>query len=220
MSRAAWFAAALTLAPAGAAGAADYVAPLITLGDRSCVTAPDLSLAAQLVYAGREQNWDIIVDGTAHCVQTGAGPVLYRAFRLPETSEPYILTLASVPTGGSVLLPHLMMLDAHGAVKRELTRDDFMFRGTGVKFTIFDRSPDFTLSTRIRSHSDETYLVVESDAGAVGKAVTQTTENVNSFAAPVGTGVMVIHTGTDNTAQFTYTHTGKLQLKLEPVPKP
>jgi hypothetical protein len=133
--------------------------------------------------------------------------VLYRVFQLPAAAEPYVVTVSSEPFGGAILLPHLLLLDSAGIVKREFARDDLLFRGTA-------------LSARFRSHPDEVYLVVESDPGLVGNSISRIGENTSSYVMPAGAGYFMIHTGSDSTTQLTYSHTGKLEIVLEPLPKP
>ena len=75
-------------------------------------------------------------------------------------------------------------------------------------------------SARFRSHPDEVYLVVESDPGLEGNSISRIGKNTSTYVMPAGAGYFMVHTGSDSTTQLTYSHTGKLEILLEPLPKP
>jgi hypothetical protein len=127
---------------------------------------------------------DFQIVSASRCTQTGGGAVLYRVLRLPPAANPYVVTVTSQPFGNAILLPHLLLLDANGQVKREYARDDLMFWSNA-------------LSARFRSHPDETYLVVESDAGVTGTWISRIAESTNAYTAATGTAYFTIHTGNE-----------------------
>jgi len=181
------------------------IQPVFDLKGRACAATPDLTTGESLPYAGREKTFDGDIGAAAPCLQTAQGAVLYRVFQLP-TGGTYVVTVTSEPSGGAILLPHLSLLGTNGEVKREVARDDLMYRGRA-------------LSARFRSHADEAYLVVESDPLVVGTSVSRVVESTNTMVAPVGVGGYVaIHTGNDETMQLTYSHTGKVEIAIEPLP--
>jgi hypothetical protein len=183
------------------------IQPVFDLKGHACAAAPDLTTGQSLPYAGREKTFDGDIGPAAPCAQTAQGAVLYRVFQLPAGGT-YVVTVTSEPSGGAILLPHLLLLSTNGEVKREVARDDLMYRGKA-------------LSARFRSHADEAYLVVESDPLVVGNSVSRVVESTNTMVAPVGVGgYIAIHTGNDNTMQLTYSHTGKLEIAIEPLPDP
>jgi hypothetical protein len=183
------------------------IQPMFDLKGRACAAAPDLTTGQSLPYTGRETSFDGDIGPGAPCIQTAQGAVLYRVFQLPAGGT-YVVTVTSEPSGGAILLPHLLLLGTSGEVKREIARDDLMYRGRA-------------LSARFRSHAEEAYLVVESDPRVVGTSVSRVAESTNSMVAPVGvSGYVTIHTGNDETMQLTYSHTGKVEIVLEPMPDP
>jgi hypothetical protein len=183
------------------------IQPVTSLVGRNCAAAPDLASPMVLQYAGKEKSTDAAIEATAPCVLTSSGAALYRVFQLPPRTALYVITVVSMPFGASLLSPRLLLLDAQGTVKRELARDDLIFRGND-------------LSARFRSHPDEVYLVVESDAGLVGNALSRTAESTNVYVSAAANVIYSIHTGNDVTMQYVYSHTGPIEITLEPLPTP
>jgi hypothetical protein len=181
--------------------------PLVTsLAGRDCATTLDLSKATVLRYTGNESDIDAFLDPAAACVQTPAGPSLYHVYRLPDAVSPDLIAVTSKPFGAAILPPRVLLLDNAGTVKRQFAGADLAYHGTG-------------LTARFRSHPDETYLVVESDSALIGSTVSRVTESTNAYIMPAGNGYFSVHTGNDQTTQFMYSYTGKLEIALEPLPK-
>jgi hypothetical protein len=177
-----------------------------TLADRTCANTLDLSRPTALSYPGKENEIDANIDAAAPCVKTAAGAALYRTFQLPESAASYVITVSSEPFGSAILAPRVLLLAQDGAVKREFAGSDLMFHGS-------------TLSARFRSHPDEAYLVVESDAGVIGGAVSRISENTTSSMMSTGQAIFAIYQGRDETRNLVYSHTGPYTVTLEPVPQ-
>jgi hypothetical protein len=142
---------------------------------------------------------------TAPCVTLSGQPALYAVFRLPTLNRPDIIAVDSEALASIMFAPHLLLLDAQGAIKRDVSRDMVMFHGRDLRVLV-------------RSHPDETYLVIASDSGLVGKSVSRIDDSISMFAAG-GPGLMaMIHTGSESTDTLSFSHTGKVEITLSPLP--
>lgn len=77
---------------------------LLSLEGRACDTAPQLS-RDNLVELGSSRGTAVVLDGTAPCVVTPAGPASYAVFALPEAAGPYRITVRSTLRGQAVIWP-------------------------------------------------------------------------------------------------------------------
>jgi hypothetical protein len=180
---------------------------ITTLAGRTCAQVLDLSAPVALAYSGRQKSQDVVIDGSAPCIQTSAGPALYRVFQLPAADAPYVVTVGSEPSDSALLSPRVLLLDSQGTVKRQFAGDDLRYQGDA-------------LSARFRGHGDETYLVIESDPSVIGSTVSRIAESTNTYVAASGAAVFTIHTGNDAHNEFLFSHSGALSISLEPVPDP
>ena len=190
---------------AGCAGA-PAVPPVLSLDAQRCGARPDLA-AAQIVPLDAGQPVKLDLDGHAACLESRGGKSSYVALRLPESAQPYLLTVTSAPMGETLFSPRLMLLDGEGRTLREVPRDDFMFRGQ-------------TLSARLRAAPAERYLIIASDPPSIGQQVAQITGDSGMIPVPVGIGaVAMIHTGSEKQQRFTYAHNGSVTISAQPMPK-
>lgn len=183
--------------------------PIVSLADRACAPKPDL-LGAPTLLLGDSNKMDVAVDAGAPCVQAPDGSrSAYVAVALPATSVPYVLSVRSAILGQTVFAPRIELLDGEGHVVRDVPRSAFMFHGA-------------SLYAAVRSHPDERFLVVFSDAGTVGQSKSQVHEEVNqqTFMSVTPTAVvsMNVNTGNDHTIAFTYDDNGKLTITATPLP--
>ena len=184
-------------------------APIVSLADRACTPQPSL-LGTPTLLLGNSNKMDVAVDAGAPCVQAPDGSrSAYVAVALPATSVPYVLSVRSVILGQTVFAPRMELLDGEGHVLRDIPRSAFMFHGA-------------SLYAAVRSHADDRYLVVISDARTVGETRTQVHEAVvHSEAETVTPSAVVafqVNTGNDHTEAFTYADNGKLTIAATPLP--
>jgi hypothetical protein len=196
----------LVLVLVGACSGTDKTPPMLTLDGRNCPTALDLG-GAQPLELNAEKVVTVKLDGSAACWHSPAGRSVYVAFRLPSSQEPYVIAVSSDPLGRGLFSPRLLMLDSDGLVLREVLRDSFLFHGS-------------SLAARVRSHPGENYLVVASDAAAVGQRVSQISERTQGTAAFIApSGFVPIYSGSESTDVFTYAYNGTVHLAVRSVPK-
>jgi len=132
------------------------------------------------------------------------GRSLYRVFTLPHTGAPYLLLLSAPPWGSTLLAPQAIFLNDAGAVKRQSNRTDFIFRGDA-------------LSAALRSHPDETYLIVASDPAALGQAVARIDQSFSGQMYSAGTAFVNVYTGLDVTKNLVLTPAGTLTITTAPL---
>jgi hypothetical protein len=196
---------------AAACAHAPDVAPVLDLADRDCTAAPSLAgalPAVAIVDGDREKPVIATLDLTSPCVSGPNGKALYALFALPD-GGPYTISLSSVPLGRSLFAPHASVLDAQGAVLRELATSSFMFRGTN-------------LTVLYRSHPGERYLLVASDPPNVGKPLSRINETVQQTVASTGYATFVMYTGSDIPMSTTWAHNGQVIVNVvsdKPPPK-
>ncbi len=178
---------------------------LTDLANRTCADAVDLTSAMPLVYEGKEKEIEFTITAAAPCVTLSGQLALYAVFRLPTLNRPDIIAVDSEALAPIMFAPHLLLLDAQGAIKRDVSRDMVMFHGRDLRVLV-------------RSHPDETYLVIASDSGLVGKSVSRIDDSTSMFPAG-GPGLMVmVHTGSESTNVLSFSHTGKVEITLSPLP--
>jgi hypothetical protein len=97
-----------------------------------------------------------------------------------------------------------LLLGGDGGVRREFSGQALQFRGTG-------------LGAVLRSHPDETYLVVESDPSMVGKTDSRIADETQVYTVSSGYGAYQVHTGTETHPTFTYSHNGRIEITLTPL---
>lgn len=146
-----------------------------------------------------------VLDGQARCLQEAAGSrALYQVFALPDLVAPYVIAVRAMPWDDTILAPKTLLLDSSGHVTRSVEHQDFTFRGQ-------------TLSTLLRSHSGERYLVVISDSQVLGNKVSRIVANVQQTMGATAYGAFYIYTGTDKTNNMTLTPSGRVELSLSPI---
>jgi hypothetical protein len=198
---------ALTAALLAGCATVRSVPPLTSLDGRSCHARPELKTALVLpLDSGKPVKTEL--DTGAPCLAaegTGAKSV-YAAIRLPRSEEPYLLSVTSVPLGTTLFSPRLMILDAQGALLREVPRESFVFRGSA-------------LHAGVRARPGDEYLVVASDPGSVGQLSTRITGSTQLTAVPVGTGVFMMSTGSEAQTAHMFAHNGSIEVSAQPWPK-
>jgi hypothetical protein len=181
--------------------------PLVTLDGRDCGARPDFA-GAQPILLDPDKDVTMRLDAAAPCVQAADGTKsVYGVFRLPQSADPYVVSVTSTLSGRGLFSPRLTMVDREGTVLREVPRDAFVFHGT-------------SLYVGIRSHAEEAYMIVASDPQSVGQQVAQTSENAQTSTAvfPSG-GFLTIGMGAEKTHRFTYSHNGVVTVSARPLPK-
>jgi hypothetical protein len=166
-----------------------------------------LANASPLLFDPKKENASIaILDGHSNCLEERGGErSLYRVFALPHVTTPYIITVAVQRWGNTILAPRIMLLDGAGAIKRETAHADFVFRGD-------------SLSTLLRSHADENYLVLSSDTTARGQSVSRITETLSVGAVAAGPAIFALYTGTETTSNLSLAPVGTVAITLSAFP--
>jgi hypothetical protein len=179
--------------------------PITSLDGMPCASAPDLAAASPLQF-NPEKAAELTIDGATNCLQPpGAARRVYAVFLLPDSTDPYFVTVSSVLKGRTLLSPRMMILDAQGKVLRERDQDAFTFRGAA-------------LSAGLRTYPGDRYLLVTSDPASVGRQVSQISSTTHSTALATGNGAIFIGTGADTSQIFTYAHNGALVVSVRALP--
>ncbi len=204
-ARPAFAAAALVLA-AGISGCASPPEPITNLDGRVCTPVLEFSAARPL---GLDDKNEITVDidQKAPCwVSKNGERSTYLLFSLPDSIDPYLLTVRSESAGQTIFAPRLLMLDGFGNVLREMPRESFQYHGA-------------SLYLGIRVHPAEKYALVASDPRVIGQAVSQVQDGTR-VQTIVSSGIAVsIHTGTETTAKYVFAVNGKVTVTAKPMPK-
>jgi hypothetical protein len=173
--------------------------PILSLDDRVCAVQPELISAPLLVMNEAAR---VVLDGSSACWQRPEeGKSAYTVFQLPQTAEPYIVTVTSEPLGQGLFLPQVIILNPLGVTLRTVQSDSFQFHNSA-------------LSVGIRIHRDEGYLIVASNPQAVGRMVSRITD-----ATAVSGGRIQIHTGSETVDNYVYAHNGALVVTARPLPR-
>jgi len=171
---------------------------------------PDLVLARELLLATNKAV-TVAVDEKMPCLaDSGGDPSVYTVFNLPQAMEEFLISVTSVPQGGTLFAPRVMMLDETGRAMREVSREIFVFHG-----------PALYLGLRVRA--GERYLVVASDPKFVGQGVSHiqsaTMSNTIGTATAAGAIYVNVNTGSETLMDYTYAHNGSITVAATPVPK-
>lgn len=122
-------------------------------------------------------------------------------------ADSYVLSVTSTPRGATLFSPRLQVFDSAGAVLRERPRDAFMFHGTA-------------LYAGMRAYPGDRYLLLTSDPDTVGQQISRIVGSTQANAVPIGTGVILVHTGSEANHGATFVHNGNLTISaraLAPV---
>lgn len=194
------------LAPlAGCNATVNAPPPITDISTRQCGAAFDLSKPAPVTFDGQKE-WtvDTDINETTPCIAAAGGSAVYTTFQLPQISTPYVISVMSLVEGSTVFVPRVLLLGGDGGVRREFSGQALQFRGTG-------------LGAVLRSHPDETYLVVESDPSMVGKTDSRIADETQVYTVSSGYGAYQVHTGTETHPTFTYSHNGRIEITLTPL---
>lgn len=184
------------------------VVPLTDISTRECAASFDLSKAGVLAFDGKKeftQSTDI--NETTPCVKNASGAAVYVVYALPASDASYVIGVSSLAAGTTMFALRVMMLGGDGAVKREFAGSAIEFRGNG-------------LGVMIRSHADETYLVVTSDPAVAGQTNSRIVEATQVYTGYSGYGTYQVHTGTDTNESYILAHNGRVAVTLTPIEKP
>lgn len=190
----------------GACAAKPVPPPVVDLQAMNCDASfvVSNSVAAQFD-AKDEKITTAVLDGRARCLQDKAGGrSLYQVFALPVSAVPYVIAVRALPWDDTILAPKTVFLDDSGHVTRSTEHQDFTFRGQ-------------TLSTLLRSHGGEQYLIVLSDSQVLGKTYSRIVDTVQQTMGATAYGVFYIYTGSDKTRNMTLTPSGRVEVALTPI---
>jgi len=120
--------------------------------------------------------------------------------------EPYLLTVRSIPVGGTLFSPRIKLLDADGEVTRELGRDQFRAHGP-------------TLYAGLRAQPTDRTLVVASDPTPIGETSSQIAEGVNASVVAAGGAFFVVRSGVESNTTYTMAFNGRVEVRAQPWPQ-
>jgi len=179
--------------------------PLLSLDGRSCAPEPDLARALPLTLVPVKPTTVALDTSTACWEPAGGSKSAYVAFQLPEAPQDYLVTVQSVPVGLTLFSPRLLVLDADGKPLREVPRDSFQFHGA-------------LLSTSIRAHQGERYLVVASDAQSIGKSESRIASSTSVSTSCLKGGCINIYAGHEASSTQVYAYSGSITVTAQPLP--
>lgn len=180
--------------------------PLLTITAQNCVATPALSLALPVLLKADTPTKATLDDTTACLQPAGQSPRLYAVFSLPQASVPYFLSVSSQIRGRGVLAPYVVLLDGTGTVRREISHDNFMFRGS-------------SLYTAFHPQVGEQYLLVASDPNVIGQKSSGIVGVVQTTTVATGTGFFMMNTGRESTQTLTRAHGGVVEVAAELIPQ-
>jgi hypothetical protein len=178
--------------------------PMTSLAGHSCAAQLDLTGPRPLVLAGGSVK--VTLDQTSPCLEVAGTKSTYLLFRLPDVTEEYIVSVSSEPLGQGLFAPHLLLLDDAGKMQRQLPHDSFMFHGAA-------------LAAKIRIHAGERFLVVASDSDSTGQQISRIVASTQTATSSGGGLVISIHTGSEDTNNYTYAYNGVVTVAAEKIPK-
>lgn len=197
---------ALLLAALTGACASPPPPPLLTISDKGCVAAPDLATALPIPLKS-DSPVKAVFDAKTACLKPdGGAPRLYAAFVLPESPEPFFLSVTSKSNGRGVLAPHLTLLDSNGKMVREIAYDKFLFRGNG-------------LNTAFRPQEGEKFIVITSEPAVVGQSSSGIVASIQTTTVPAGAGYFMMNTGREGIRTLVREHGGTVTISAELLAK-
>lgn len=192
-------------APFAIAACAAPPPPVTTLDDRTCSPAPDFSGAHLLELGAKPMT--VAFDQATPCWQPSEGKrSAYAVFSLPSDTDPYLVTVTSVPVGQALIAPHLYLLDGFGNKLRDAARDAFAFHGSSLSLTV-------------RVYPNERYLLVASEPDTLGTGGSQLRDGVVVSTYPAGVATITVHTGYELNQSYVYAVNGTITVAAGPIPK-
>jgi hypothetical protein len=179
--------------------------PTLTLEGKACVSTPDLASAKPLPLATNKPVTVNVDDKTACLEGMNGEKNVYLGFQLPQSESEYLISVSSAPVGQGLLWPRVWLVDADGKTLREVMKDAFVFHGAA-------------LYVGLRVHRGERYLIVASDATAVGQEVSHIVDTTMVSTAVSGGFYIQVHTGSETTNTYVYALNGIITVAAEPVP--
>lgn len=180
--------------------------PVVSLDGRICTPAPEFAGSHLLVLG--ERPMIVPFDQNTPCWQSAEGKrSAYALFTLPNDTEPYLLSVTSVPNGQALIAPHLYLLDGFGNKLRDASRDSFAFHGSSLALTL-------------RAYPNERYLLVASEPDTLGSGGSQLRDGVvvTNYSTGYG-GFVSVHTGFEQNQQYTYAVNGTIAVSASAIPK-
>lgn len=184
--------------------------PIVAISPGTCAAALSL-VGYPVVPVVMTKESGVTFDDTSSCMKFADGqPTFYSVFRLPDSPEPYLITIRSLPQGQGMIIPRLMLMAENSTVLRTVEGDSFTFHGS-------------SMMTKLRSHPGETYLVVAVDNRYVGQQVAQVMESfVLSSSTSFGKFGAITTTSTNgdsHTHEYIFSFNGRIVVSAEPVPR-
>ena len=192
---------------ASCANDAPDLAPLVQIAPPSCTEQPHLGRALPVGFSaeGKTEAVSATITEQSPCLVVNEKNSLYEVFALPETGEPIIVTVRSLPSKSGILLPRIAVLDKEGKELRQIDRESIHFRGTA-------------LTALLRTRPGDRYLVVSSDPDVVGTDISRVSGSVSQQMLTTGAFMVPVYTGSESTASMTYAHNGTVDVSARAMP--
>jgi hypothetical protein len=197
----------LLLVLAACAPKPEIVAPVYSIGAKTCSAEIDISTARPISFNAEEpEAIEVRIDGSSPCVEKpGSERQLYQLIQLPVTSTPYLVSIGSKINGSGIFAPVLLTLDSEGNAKRQIDQSSFLFRGS-------------SLTAKIQSQPDEHFLVIASNPASVGDTSMRIDSLVNSHTTYSNGFAYRVNTGHETRTNVTFSHSGLVSVSTHSLP--
>lgn len=176
------------------------------LGTGACqtdyVAVGAIALAFGEGRAEKEVSVDVTVGGESNCITLpDDNKSSYAVFKLPSVVDDYAIVAGSLYEANRVMPPVIVTLGRDGKPIREMGHDRLLER-QGHWSASFHPQPD------------EAYVVIRSNPELVGEGQSRVKTGVGAMYVPVGLGGVMVSTSADSASQVTYSHYGKVRVRI------
>lgn len=183
---------------------------VLDLSGKTCAAEPSTKDAVSLTPVKKLAYYSVatLIDGTKPCLTTGAASSNYVVYALPAHGENHTVTVGGVQEPIRTFAPSVSLMDADGKITRTFADDRFAILGN-------------TLGVQFRPLPQERFILVQSNAALVGKAVsTFETRLVTSqgYAAPTPYSYGYSYSqerGTEGKHERTFSHEGYVSVTVQ-----
>jgi len=181
----------------------------VALGKNDLESAPLCckSLASAGVTKLPREKTTIALDKTSPAFEFDGKKAFFRLYELPEFTQPYSVTVTSMPSGIvsdlAVLLPRLSFYDADFSPTRHFDDKTLRNRGNSVERTVFINS----------RNADEKYVAIY--GSDISTAVEKTYSMMTVTPVAVGAVMINYHTGEDGRSTLRSSPVGILEIEVK-----
>ena len=173
--------------------------------DTHPVLAEPLALEAPTGNSARRQG--TMLDATTPCWANPESGVNspYVLAQLPETEEPFLLTVSAPNSVLRILALEVRMLSAEGDTLRRFDRDDYLSLGDGY-------------SLQIRPRDGETLILVTADPDLVGATVDSIHMGIHTTTVATAYGASNYSVGADTAYSRQFSYEGGVSFQMLNIP--